>query len=186
MHTWDMTHSQVWHDSFVRVTWLIHTCIMTHAYVGHDSFTRVTWLIHTCGSASQRPLEMTCVCDMTHSYVWRNSFIRVTWRIHTCDMAHSYVWQRDKPTISPRNMCVWHDAFICVTGPIHMCDMTHSYVWQCEKPTRSLPSKMHVWHEETYKRDNSFAFTCLCSEATRVIVFHTVIVFTGLFCKRDL
>jgi len=34
----DMTHSYVWHDSFIRVTWLIHMCDMTHSYVWHDSF----------------------------------------------------------------------------------------------------------------------------------------------------
>ena len=36
---WDMTHSYVRHDSFLRETWLIPTWDMTHAYVRHDSFT---------------------------------------------------------------------------------------------------------------------------------------------------
>jgi len=96
----DMTHSYVWHDSFIRVTGLIHMCDRTHSYVWHDSFVCVTWLIHTCG--------------MTHSYVWRNSFVCVTWLIHMCGMTHSYVWR---------------DSFVCVTWLIHMCGMTHSYVW---------------------------------------------------------
>jgi len=38
--------SNVWHDSFICVTWLIHMCDMTHSYVWPDSF-------H--------------ICDMTHS-----------------------------------------------------------------------------------------------------------------------
>jgi len=46
----DMTHSHVWHASFVRVTWLIHMCYTTHSYVWHDSFICVTWPIHTCVS----------------------------------------------------------------------------------------------------------------------------------------
>jgi len=105
----DMTHSYVWHDSFVRVTWLIRTCDMTHSYVWHDSFIRVTWLIRTC--------------DMTHLYVWHDSFvfvtwhdsfIRVTWLVHTSNMTRAYVWQ---------------DAFMFVTWRIHMCDMTYSYLW---------------------------------------------------------
>ena len=75
----DMTHSYVWHDSFMCATWLIHTCDMTHSYVWHDSFTCVTWLIH--------------MCDMTHSYVWHDSFVRVTCLIHMCDMIHSHVWR---------------------------------------------------------------------------------------------
>jgi len=36
-------HWYLWHDSFLRVTWLILTCDMTHSYVWHDSFLRVTW-----------------------------------------------------------------------------------------------------------------------------------------------
>jgi len=37
-----VTHSCVWHDSFMCVTWLIHMCDMTHSYVWHDSFICVT------------------------------------------------------------------------------------------------------------------------------------------------
>jgi len=59
IHMCDMTHSYVWHDSFICVTWLIHMCDKTHSYVWHDSFICVTWLIH--------------MCDMTHSYVWHDS-----------------------------------------------------------------------------------------------------------------
>ena len=62
----------MWHDSFIRATWLIIRCDMTHSYAWHDSsigvtggpFVCVTWLMHTC--------------DMTHSYVWHGSFICVT------------------------------------------------------------------------------------------------------------
>ena len=72
---YDMSHSYVWHDSFLCVTWLIHMYDMTHSYVWreawHDSFTRVTWEI------------------MTHSYVWQDLFICATWLIHTCAMTHS-------------------------------------------------------------------------------------------------
>ena len=38
IHTCDMTHLYVWHDSFICVIWLIHMCDMTHSYVWHDSF----------------------------------------------------------------------------------------------------------------------------------------------------
>jgi len=62
----DMTHSYVWHDSFLCVTWLIPMCDMTHSYVWHDSLICVSWLIN--------------MWDMTHSYVWHDSF------------ATSYVW----------------------------------------------------------------------------------------------
>jgi len=42
IHMCDMTHSYVWHDSFICVTWLIHMCDMTHSYVWHDSWRYVT------------------------------------------------------------------------------------------------------------------------------------------------
>ena len=72
IHVCDMTHSCVWHDSFMCVTWLIHVWDMIHSCVWHDPFMCVTWLIH--------------VCDMTHSCVWHDSFTCVTWLIHVCDL----------------------------------------------------------------------------------------------------
>ena len=36
IHTWDMTHSHVWHDLFTCVSWLIHMCDITHSHVCHD------------------------------------------------------------------------------------------------------------------------------------------------------
>jgi len=103
-----MTHSYVWHDSFICVTWLIYTCGMTHSYVWHDSFICVAWLIHMCG--------------MTHLYVCHDSSICVPWLIHMCGMTHSYVW---------------HDSFIHVTWLLYMCATSHvtrtnpprTYIW---------------------------------------------------------
>jgi len=57
----DMTHSHVWHDACICVTWPTHTCAMTHSYVGHDSFIGVPQLIH--------------MCAMTHAYVWHECAI---------------------------------------------------------------------------------------------------------------
>ena len=47
IHECDMTHSYMWYDSFIFVTWLIHIFDMTHSYISHDSFISVTWLIQT-------------------------------------------------------------------------------------------------------------------------------------------
>jgi len=88
-------HMDVRNDTCICVAWLNHMCDMTHSYVWHGSFMSpsnlwrrvyafdylsiyVTWLIH--------------LRDMTHSYVWDDSFSCVTWLIRMCDMTHSYVW----------------------------------------------------------------------------------------------
>jgi len=104
-HMWDMTHSYVWHDSFICAIRLIHMCDMTHSYVWHDSLICMTWLIH--------------MCDTTHSYVWHDSFTRVTWLIHMCDMTHSYVC--DIEFVSR------HDSFV-LTWLIYTCDVANSYI----------------------------------------------------------
>jgi len=129
IHVCDMTHTCVWHDSYMCVTWLIHVCPhlrdlrawlihvcdMTHSYVWHDSFICVTWRIHMCDKTHVRLRAwLIHVCDMTH--VTQNSFICVAWLIHMCDMTHS-----------------------CVTWLIHMCDLTHSYGRQDSRET--------VWKE---------------------------------------
>jgi len=93
----DMTHLDVWHDSFICVTWLLHMCDMTHSLLDMSVSPHMIWLIQ--------------MCDMTHSDVWHDSFICVTWLIQMCDMTPSDVW---------------HDSFRCVTWLLHMCDMTHS------------------------------------------------------------
>jgi len=65
-----MTHSYVWHDSFM--------CDMTYLYLWHDVLICVTWFIHTR--------------DMIHSNVWHDTFICVTWLIHMYNTPDSHVW----------------------------------------------------------------------------------------------
>jgi len=109
--TCDMSHSCVWHDAFMCVTWLIHVFDMTHSYVWHDSFICVRWLLHVWHDSYTCVTWLVHMCEMTYSYVWHDSFTCVTWLIHVFDMT------------SP---CVWYDSFIRVTWLIHMCDMTRS------------------------------------------------------------
>jgi len=95
IHMCDMTHSYVWHDSFICVPWLIHMCAMTHSYMWHDSFICMTWLIHGC--------------DRTLSYV---TWLIFKWHISvTCDVTHFIIsrfeWSEWLPSA--------HDSFNCVT-----------------------------------------------------------------------
>ena len=43
---WDMNHSYVGHDSFMRGIWIMHMWDMTHLYVGHESFLSGKRLAH--------------------------------------------------------------------------------------------------------------------------------------------
>jgi len=160
-----MTHSyvyHVWHDSFIRVPWLVHTCDMTHwdvchdvwcvslvlricdrwhmhSHVSLDPFTSLTWLLH--------------VSCMTHSYLWHDSFLSVTWLIPVCDMTHSDVCL----TSSIGHTAVW--PFMCVTCFIHVCGIPHWYLshtsstyvpWlihMCGMTHSYAPWLMDMWHD---------------------------------------
>jgi len=101
IHMCGVTHSYVWHDSFICVTWLINMCHMTHSHVWHNSFICVTWLIH--------------MCDMIPSHVWHDPFTCMTWPIHMCDMAHSFVWH-DSLLLPPWEISRFHlRASVCVS-----------------------------------------------------------------------
>jgi len=140
------THSYVWHDSFICVTWLIHACDMTHSYVCHDSSYVFVW--HAGGMSHINDytyvyIKKKCIyvyiyiyiyihTNMTREWVHTYEFICVTWLIQMCDMTHS---------------CVWRDAFVCVSWLIHvwLCDMQgvcHALV----SHTKLLPYS-HVCHD---------------------------------------
>jgi len=78
IHTRDMGHGYVCHDSFICVPWLIHMCDMTPSYVWHDSFICVTWL--ALPVTKQRWFLWA-----EHSNMWHESFICVPWLIDICD-----------------------------------------------------------------------------------------------------
>jgi len=144
----DMTHSYLWHYSFLSVTLLlcvikliqyiiIHICKYIYIYI-YDKTHSHGWYDWHSGSrarwkqisyCSMLPLwydAFTCVtwlfhmCDMTHSYVWQDTFTCEIWLIHMCDMTHSYVWH---------DSFTHHVSHSNLTWLIHMCDMTHPYMW---------------------------------------------------------
>jgi len=163
-----MTHSYVWHDSFICVTWLIFTkwrdilltklidmCDVTQSYVWHDSCLCV-W--HDSLICVRWIIDM---CDVTHSYVGHDSSARATSLMFTCVTYTG--WRR--LIGSPKLQIIFHKRatkyrsllqkmtykdkgsyessppciHMCNIYCIHMCDMTHSYVWH--------ESVSHVWHD---------------------------------------
>ena len=145
----DLTHLYVWHDTFIRVTWLFHACATwLIAPVRYDSYTSVIWLIqyYLLLTLDRRKYH---VCLLSQSHAWHaSSFIRATPLIHVCDISLTRAWH-DSFTITfywlmvvinitslsrpthIRDMThshMWHKTFTCVTWHIHMCDMTHSHI----------------------------------------------------------
>jgi len=86
-HTCDVTHSYVWQDSFICVTWRIHMCDFTPSHVWHDSLCDFTHS-HVLHDSFRCATWRMYLCDTTHSYVWNDWFIYVTWLTHMCDIMH--------------------------------------------------------------------------------------------------
>ena len=83
--------SYVRQDSFARVACLVHMCDMTyshvwltHSHVWHDSSLCVTWLVFTCDITSSYMRLFSFICDMPQSYA--------TWLIYICAVTRSYLW----------------------------------------------------------------------------------------------
>jgi len=96
VHVYDMTHSYVWHGSFICVTLdesYVWQYVMLHISIRHmnESLSYVwDWMSH--------------MCQVTHSYAW---LICATWLSH--------IWLIQSHTYES-------DSIICL---IDMCNMTH-------------------------------------------------------------
>jgi len=177
MHICYVTHSYVWHDSFICSTWLIHTCDMAQSYMWHDSsiflleetqlpalhmwhdsFICVTWLIR--------------MCRMTHSYVSHDSFICMIWLIHMCGMTHSYA-QHDSFILcieepQQATLHMWHDSFICATWLNH----TLHRGAPTAHPFRNSPTRILLLHFPAQTRDMTRSWLiCIC-DMTHSCVCH--------------
>ena len=185
-----MTHSNVWHRTYVQSTPL------THSHAWHASFLRVTSLIQMCdiGRTFNLPPWLFPLCDMTHSHVQHNSFLRVIWltemcgigrtftlpprSIPMCDMTHFNVWYdsfkymtwnvRSNPWL--KRFHVWHDSLMCVTWLIHVCDMTRAAFPTQLFCVRHLyeghdSSKWEIWGTPQFSHGVSykFYFSLCCS-----------------------
>ena len=84
IHMCDMTHSNVWHNSFACVTLLIHVCDMTHSPIWCDS--HMAGRYHLCCAYAKLTctLRLATLCNtLQHS----DSFVCVTWLIYSMSIS---------------------------------------------------------------------------------------------------
>ena len=150
-----MTPSYVWHDSFIRVTWLLHMrdmdgvlwvqvqrckhkphlCDTTALYVWRDVFNGVTWLLPICDMARSHMFDMNGGLWVQTQRLCQHTLhlCDIKWLLHTFDTTPSYMWLysfiRVKKLLHTCDMTLsyeWHDFFIRVTCLLHICIMTLS------------------------------------------------------------
>jgi len=167
------------HDPSIFMTWLTRRCNMTHSYVWHDSFVCDMISLYLWYDAFVCDTWRTCVCDMTHPcVVWLihvsfvcgtcrilivgcDACVRGTWGFRTWDVTHSYVG---------RDSYVWYGAFVCVTWRIHMCDTTRTWMSHVTHAVRMCDmTHSYVWHNShvnesrhTYRRFTSHIRISIC------------------------
>jgi len=184
------TASHVWHDSFIRVPWLIHTCVMTLSHVCHDSLIRLTRLLY------MRDMTPSYVFDMTHSYMYPRcaylvgvGAIRYVWHgslIHMCDMAHSstcmtsYVWRDSFVCVPWLSSHVRHDSSLLLThsyvqtghtcgwimSHIHICDVTPSHL--CDDSLTRL-TRLHYMCDMTPSYVCDMTHSCVYSRCAYLV-----------------
>jgi len=153
MHTltclcvWDMTHPYIWHDLFIRVTWLVHMKWILH----------MTWLIF--------------ISDMTHlrvgtcADVWREIFIWYT--PHAQEPACHEVWRfrvhfsfvlqpvlgclLSPPTLPPFAVKMYTIiGYVCTHIRVYVCAFTYKLMCKHVHRKYSRPDTRNVRPQRTY------------------------------------
>ena len=91
-HICDSHVSDLWHDSFMCVTWLIHVCDMTHSYLWHDSFKSMTWLICHYQEWVMSHIRVSHVAHMNMSfYTYEYVMSHMNMSCHTYEWVMSHI-----------------------------------------------------------------------------------------------
>jgi len=190
---WDITHSYVWHDSFICVMWLTHTCVtwLTHTcfLVAHTTpntrhpafvwvMSQMLWTSHVTNAVN----ESCHTNERVMSHIWTSHVTRmhtrhpafVAWLIHMCVVTHLYVW---------------HDSFLCVMWGIRMCDVAHScddsFICAPRTPhvAHMAPNSLHLWL--IHMCDMTHFFFKMCDMPHSYVWHDSFTCVTWLICMWD-
>jgi len=136
--SFDMTHSNMRHDSFTRVRWLIHTCDMTHSYTCALTYSYIGW--HVSLICMMWVFWCVAVCCSVLQCVG------LTYRL-TCMMWVFILIDSHASYVIHVNVSYWHVSLICMMWVFILTDW---HVW-CECFTRTCAT---MW---------GIALKCECS-----------------------
>jgi len=136
----DMTHLDVWHDSF-RDTRCPLIATAAHPHRLCDAFISLTRWVEMCDMTRWNVWHSTHECVMTCSDMWRDTFRCVTWPIQMCDMTLlGIVDAHSLRLLQTPSSDLWL-LYLCDMTYIQICDMTHWDVWysilRTQKPINS-------------------------------------------------
>jgi len=144
IHMCDMTHSYMWHDSFICVAWLIHICDMTHSFEWHDSFICMTFVvfvyifvhIYVWVMSHLLTIHVTHMNESCQTYGWVMSHIWMSHVKHMDESCHTYEWVMSNIWMSHVTLmnqsCHTHGWVMSHILTIHVTNMNqscHTYGW---------------------------------------------------------
>jgi len=145
MRTCDMTHSYVWHDSFVCVTRLILMRDMTLSYEMTDFHVLNLFFFGKFLFSNAAVRSVECVCEKTKER--RDLFVCMTWLKHMCDMTHSNVWP---------DICVYVYTYMYIYIDIYSLFHLGWHLWMLFQSSKLKARRTSLLPRFSEKRPSSF------------------------------
>jgi len=174
-----MTHSYVWHDSFIRVRDFTHIYDMSH--MCDDPYMCVARLVYVAGVRRSPRIgerlqrsRMLITTIVYYVHVWHDSFVRVAWLIYLSDMSHSCVghdpfffhrsalestanargcWWLPSSARSPStaSMSHWRRHIPHTNGSCRTCEWVMSHVWMSHVPRMPMTYIVRMSHVSLHR-----------------------------------
>jgi len=194
-----MRHPHVYIVTCMHETGPIHTRDMNHSYMCHDSFIHekkkyMSGLGEQAKPRSWRVMtrsymwhQFVHVCDMTHSCEWHDSFIRVTWLIHVRDLAHTWLIHANESchiyVCIYTCMYMYIHTYICIDMYVCTSRIFSHLIYLFIHVRVNLHTYLHthiVLHTHAHMHTSIFVYAC-----TYIYVYtYTCIIYTHKSIKK--